>query len=259
MTLQIKLRSFQMDYIKDVIYVNKESFSKTIKSLKKSWPIIFIGLVYGLISIVVSGVLNLLLMGPLGILSGIISIIITSSLFSNYLYLLSNVIKFGRVDFDDFKNGFTFYLRKIYSVIFIFYLANLLITLTTNMLGSLGLTLTTLISLAAFILLNALPETIYQKYYGPVDTISYTFSFFTENVLNWAIPNIVFFAILYSLLPNIFSLSLILSYRVMPGVGTILGFLIGQLVFNFGMIYRGHLFDLLSTSTKRKREYIKKF
>ena len=248
-----------MDYIKDLIYVSKKSLNKTTKSLKKSWPIIFIGLVYGAISIIVSGVLNLLLMGPLGILSGIISILITSSLFSNYLYLLTNVIKYGKVDFDDFKNGFTVYLRKIYSVIFIIYLAQLLLSLTTSMLGLLGATLTTLVTFGAFILLNALPETIYQKYYGPVDTISYAFSFLTENVINWVLPNLIYFAILYILLPNILNLTLILSYRILPGITEILAFLIGQLVFNFGMVYRGHLFELLSTSTKRKREYMKKF
>ena len=198
-------------------------------------------------------------MGPLGILSGIISILITSSLFSNYLYLLTNVIKYGKVDFDDFKNGFTVYLRKIYSVIFIIYLAQLLLSLTTSMLGLLGATLTTLVTFGAFILLNALPETIYQKYYGPVDTISYAFSFLTENVINWVLPNLIYFAILYILLPNILNLTLILSYRILPGITEILAFLIGQLVFNFGMVYRGHLFELLSTSTKRKREYMKKF
>lgn len=248
-----------MDYIKDIMYVNKESFFKTIKSLKKSWTIIFVGLIYAAISIVLTGVLNFLLIGPLSIISGIISIIITSSLFSNYLYLLTNVIKYGSVDFNDFKNGFTYYLRKIYSVIFIFYIARLLLTLVLRMFGPTGGTLMTLVTLGAFILLNALPETIYQKYYGPADTISYSFSFFTENVLNWGIPNLVFFGILYSLLPNILGIIMMITFGAFPGFIQIIAFLIAQLVFNFGMIYRGHLFNLLSTSTKRKREFMKKF
>lgn len=248
-----------MDYIKDIIYVNKESFLKTIKSLKKSWPIIFVGLIYGALSIAVSGLLSLLLVGPLSILSGIISAIIISSLFSNYLYLLTNIIKYGKIDFDDFKNGFTYYLRKIYSVIFIFYLARLLLSLGLGMFGAAGGTLMSLITLGAFILLNALPETIYQKYYGPVDTISYSFSFLTENILNWGIPNVIYFVFLYPLIPNIVAIVFMISFGRFPSPTHILAFLIGQLIFNFGMIYRGHLFDLLSTSTKRKRDFMKKF
>lgn len=248
-----------MDYIEDIIYVNKGSFLKTINSLKKAWPIIFVGLIYGAMSIIITGVLSLLMRGPLSILSGIISLIITSGLFSNYLYLLTNVIKYGRIDWNDFKNGFTVYLRKIYSIIFIFYLAQLLLSIVLRISGPMGGSLMTLVSLAAFIILNALPETIYQKYYGPVDTISYSFNFIKENVLNWIIPNIIFFAILYRLLPSITIIPTMLSFGMVPGINLIIAFLIGQLVFNFGMIYRGHLFELLSTSTKRKREFMKKF
>lgn len=248
-----------MDYIEDIIYVNKQSLLKTIKSLKKSWPIIFAGLAYGAISLVLTGLLGLLFRGPLSILSGIISIIIISSLFSNYLYLLTNAIKYDRVTFDDFKNGFTQYARKIYSVIFVFYIVRLLISLLIGMFGPLGSTLISLLSLAAFVLLNALPETIYQKYYGPVDTISYSFSFFSENILNWTIPNIVFIALLYYVFPSALNITFMISFRVLPSITQVGAFLAAQLIFNFAMIYRGHLFDLLSTSTKRKREYMKKF
>lgn len=248
-----------MDYIKDIVYVNKESFVKTIGSLKKSWPIFFVGLVYGALSIAIMGILSIFLRGPVGILSGIITALIVSSLYSNYLYLLTNVIKFGRVDFDDFKNGFTYYLRKIYSILFIFYFAQLILSFVINILGSMGATFTSLVSLAAFILLNALPETIYQKYYGPVDSISYSFSFLTENALNWIIPNLVFIGLLYPQLSNMVSLLLRMTLRTIPGVTQIIVFLIGQIVFNFAMVYRGHLFNLLSNSTKRKREYMKKF
>lgn len=248
-----------MDYIKDILYVNKDSFFKTIKSLKTSWPIIFAGFAYGAISIVIVAVLNLLLAGPLSILSGIISILIISSLFSNYLYLLTNVLKYGRITFDDFKNGFTHYTRKIYSIIFIFYLARLILSLAAGIFGPGGGIVISLVSLTAFILLNALPETIYQKYYGPVDSISYTFNFIRENALNWVIPNIILFGILYPMLSSVFPIVLMITFRAIPGITEILAFLIGQLLLNFGMIYRGHLFNLLSTSTKRKREYMKKF
>lgn len=248
-----------MDYIKDIIYVNRDSFLKTLKSLKKAWPIIFVGFAYGALSIVVVGVLNLLLMGPLSILSGIISVLIISALFSNYLYLLSNVINYGRITFDDFKIGFTQYLRKIYSVFFIFYLARLLLTMVLRVAGPSGGYLMTLVTFGAFILLNALPETIYQKYYGPADTITYSFSFISENPLNWAIPNIILFGILYPLLSNVFPIVFMITFRSIPGITEILAFLMGQLFFNFGMVYRGHLFNLLSTSTKRKREYMRKF
>jgi len=116
-----------------------------------------------------------------------------------------------------------------------------------------------LVTLIVLILLNALPETIYQKYYSSSESIKYAFDFFKENWLNWFIPNVVFFALLYALEGINFTSLFMPSINILGGISLseIVEYLISQVIFSFMMIYRGYLFQLLSTSTRRKRMFMK--
>ncbi|HLS52809.1 MAG TPA: hypothetical protein VK031_02480, partial [Tissierellaceae bacterium] len=147
-----------MDYIKDLIYVNKTAISRTYASIKSHWPIIFTGIAYTLLNGVIYYILSLLLQGPLYLLSGIIMAIITSSFISNYLYLLLGIINYDRLTMQDFKDGFAHFLGKIYGVLFIGYLGSLLLSLVTPILGNKSFVLNMIVSISVFILLNALPE-----------------------------------------------------------------------------------------------------
>lgn len=250
-----------MNILKDIIYINKEVGAKTIKSFKKNWMIIFTGFVYTILNIIIYGLLGSLLSGPLYIISGIIAAIVTSALISNYLYLLLNIIKYNRITLDDFKNGFGYFLRKIYIVFFIAYVANLILSLVSNLLGSLSAILIPLVYLSALLILNSLPETIYLKYYNSWESIVETADFMKENWLNWAIPNIIFSLLLYIItgnrLLNLFSTHL--SFNFVLDIRELAIYLIGQIIFSIMMIYRGHLYQLLSGSTRRKRMFMNKF
>ncbi len=250
-----------MDYVKDFIYLSKTSGKQTIKSMKKNWPIIFSGLVYSTINLIAFRLLGILLVGPLYILSGIIFAIISSSLLSNYLYLLFNIINYDRFSFQDFKDGFLYFLRKIYGILFIGYLVNLLLSVFGPVLGNLSGVLGLVIYLGILILINALPETIYLKSYGSWDSIVYAMEFVQENFINWIIPNIIFLGLLYMVTGNILMnlLNTHLSFRFILNPFYILLYLIGQLIFSLMMIYRGHLYRILSTSTRRKRMFMGKF
>lgn len=250
-----------MEYLKDILYVNKTSFLKTLDSIKKNWIIVFTGLVYSALSIVSFSLLGILFQGILGIFAGIIITIVTSSFISNYLYLLFNVINYNRITMQDFKEGFTHFIWKVYGVFFIGYLGSYLLGAISNILGSGSIILSLIISISILVLLNPLPETIYIKSYSPWESILYTFEFMMENWLNWIIPNILFHLGLYFLTGNMlinlfnthisFNLSFNLRYIVM--------YLVGQALFSFIMIYRGHLYKLLSGSTRRKRMFMNKF
>lgn len=250
-----------MNIIKDIIYVNKEAGAKTLKSFKKNWIIIFTGFIYTILNMLIYGILGSLLTGPLYIISGIIAALITSAMISNYLYLLFNIINYDRVTINDFKNGFGYFLRKIYIVFFIGYVANLILSLVSNILGNLTAILIPLLYLAVLVMLNPLPETIYLKHYDSWGSIVEAADFMKENWLNWAIPNIVFLFLLYIVtgrsLINIFNTHL--SYNFMLNVRGLGVYLIGQIIFSIMMIYRGHLYRLLSGSTRRKRMFMNKF
>lgn len=243
-----------------MILVQKNTLKKTIKSFGKNWVIIFTSIVYVLINLVAALLVGNLLRGPLSILSGIITAIITSSLTSNYLYLLFNVINYNKITYNNFKDGFTQYLWKVYGIFFIAWIVTYVLSAISRLFGNnLGI-LITLFSLAAVILLNALPETLYQKYYSSSESIQYAFEFIKENWLNWFIPNVILLLVLYlitgRLILNMFTTHL--SFNMNFTIGSMIRYLIGQSLFSFVMIYRGHLFKLLSTSTRRKRMYMKK-
>src|SRR5699024_7932270 len=100
-----------------------------------------------------------------------------------------------------------------------------------------------------------------QKHYSSGESIKYAFGFMEENWLNWLLPNVIFHSILYiitnTLILNVFTTHLSLGVKfTFEGIGL---YILGQALFSFIMIYRGHLFKVLSTSTRRKRKYMNKF
>lgn len=250
-----------MNYLKDFIYVNKISVSKTYQSLKNNLLIIFTGFFYTLLNVVAFGILNRLFVGPLFIISGFIMAIISSSFISNYLYLLYNVINYNRFTLNDFKRGFTYFIWKIYGVFFIAYLGEILLSFANRMLGVGAIALNIIVAIAIYILFNPLPETLYLKDYSPMDSIMYTIEFIQENWLNWLVPNTILIVILYSVTGNIIFgiFNTHMNFNMIFTLKNIMMYLIAQIIFSFIMVYRGHLYKLLSGSTRRKRMFMNKF
>lgn len=249
------------DILKDIIYINKASWNRTIKSISKNWMIIFTGIVYTILNIAIFSLVNILFTGFLSILSGIVVAIITAAFISNYLYLLFNIINYDRINIQIFKDGFKYFLWKIYGVLFIAYLGSYLLSIVSNMLGSLSIIINIVIYLGVLVLLNPLPETIYLKSYSSWESVQSTFEFMQENWFNWILPNIIFHGLLFfitgNILTNVFTTHL--SFNMVFGIRNIILYIIGQGLFSFIMIYRGHLYKLLSGSTRRKRMFMNKY
>ncbi len=250
-----------MDIIKDLIGVNKYSLKKTLETLSKNPILFFVGLAYSLINIVVYMLIGIFFVGPLRVFAGFVSLIIMSALISNYLYLLYNAINFNRVTIKNFKDGFNYFLGKIYGVFFIGWIFNMLIGLLNNLIGGRSDLLSTIISLSILLLLNALPETIYLKSYSSLDTISNSLEFIERNPLNWILPNIVLSLAMYLLTGEIFgNLSQThINISSMLGTSQLIKTILAQIIFTFGMVYRGHLYKVLSSGNRRKRKFMNKF
>ncbi|NMB26771.1 MAG: hypothetical protein GX987_01805 [Tissierellia bacterium] len=250
-----------MDILQDIFMINKTTIKKSIKSFKKNWIIIFTGLVYTILNMAMLLILGTFFRGILFILAGFIIAVVSSSLISNYLYLLFNIINYDRITMDDFKDGFKYFLRKIYGIFFIAWIGSYFLSMIGGMAGTNAALLSRVISIVILIALNPLPETIYQKNYSSFESIKYAFEFMKENWFNWMLPNIIFYFLLYlitnTLLLDVFTTHLDFNFSFTIK-GIVLYFL-GQTLFSFIMIYRGHLFKLLSTSTRRKRMYMNKF
>lgn len=242
----------------DIYYMNLKTAKKAFKSLMKNWLIIFTGLVYSTILFIGT------LISPLfWILSRLFLLILSSAMVSNYLYLLQQIIEKDRFSLQDFKDGFLIYLRKVWTVYFIGFVAllGMDIFLRPIIVGFAGPFVYHfgLIFLMVF-LLNALPETIYQKPYNGWESIKSSVDFIKVHWIEWYLPNILLIVILAfitgSALINVFDNVTSLGTITQGPFGIIL-YLLGQLWFSYMMIYRGFLFELLNTSSRRKRMFMR--
>jgi hypothetical protein len=247
-----------MSIVTDIYYMNLKTAKKALKSLMNNWLIIFTGLIYSTILFVGT------IVSPLfWILSRMFLLILSSAMVSNYLYLLEQIIEKDRFSLQDFKDGFLIYLRKVWSVYFIGFvvLLGLDIFLRPMIVGLVGPFVYQfgLIFLMVF-LMNALPETIYQKSYNGWESIKYSVEFIKEHWIEWYLPNLllvgIFTLITGSALINVFNNITSLG-TITQGPFGILLYILGQLWFSYGMIYRGLLFKLLNTSSRRKRLFMR--
>lgn len=248
-----------MNFIEDIILTNKGIIPKSFKLATKNWKIFLVGIAYSILSVVMWTVASYA-----WILGGIIVALFQSAIISNYLSLIENIINYGSFSLEDFKSGFTVYLRKIYTIIIIFWFVRYGASLFLKPIFYInvgGLSLWFIIQIVAFILLNSLPETIYQKYHAGLDAITYSFNFIKENWLEWFIPNGFIIAILYLIYIITSKVLLVLGFNTNIFTFSILSLIVYavvyQLFISYAMIYRGQLFNVLSTSTRRKRMFMR--
>ncbi|SHK49944.1 hypothetical protein [Paramaledivibacter caminithermalis] len=248
-----------MNFIEDIILTNKGIVLKSFKLSIKNWKIFLVGFTYFIISFLMWTVASYA-----WILGGIIVALFQSAIISNYIYLIENIINYEGFSLEDFKSGFTVYLRNIYSIIIIFWFVRFGASLFLKPIFYInigGLSLWSIIQIVAVILLNPLPETIYQKYHAGLDAITYSFDFIKENWLEWFIPNGFIIAVLYLIHISTNKMLIILGFSTNIFISSTFTLIVYSVVYQillcYAMIYRGQLFNILSTSTRRKRMFMR--
>lgn len=248
-----------MNIINDVLLVNKEIILKSKNTLSRNPEVLLMGVVYSILSLV-AGIVVFNLLSGLGFLLGIIYALIESAIISSYLFVLHNVVIYNRFRWRDIKHGFTYFIRKVYGVLFIFYLVNLILNFLSNIIGAFIVAIILFIGIAALIVLNPLPESLYIKERDSLQTILYCIDFMKENWLNWMVPNGLLMVILYFVTGGLFNggLNPFRGLSFSNSIPSIIMYLLGSVLLSAAMIYRGHLFKLLSTTTLRKRMFMRK-
>lgn len=214
----------------------------------KNWPVMFVLLVYSVILTVVG-----VLAGGLYFIGGIIIAIVSAACISSYLYLIENIIYSRIAGFNDFKNSFTPYLRKVINITFYIWIATYIYSLLSRALMGLPFIgiINMLVELAVVVVLNPLPEIIYQTNYMDLGAIGASYEFMKENFIEWLVPNIILLGAIYYLFNgNMLSFSV---YAV--SVVSIVKYIAGLFLLLFTMVFRGILFRFLNESTRRSRVY----
>lgn len=225
------------------MYAN--AFWRSWECAVRNWVVSFAPVAYGIILAVIAS-----LMAPLGIVGALLVSLASQACVSSGLFLIKNMVENNKADFNDFLKGFTVFLWELLGIAFILWipLRVLSMGLATAPNGAL---IYFLVKLALYILLNPVPEFIYQTRASGLELISASYNFIVENWIEWLIPNIVLFALGYFLLellkPLLFGL---------PGfVALFLYAFIAGLALTYFMIFRGFLFAQLHGTTRRSRLY----
>lgn len=240
-----------MDIIQDLMVTNNMVMKKATKAFRKNPIFFFLGILYAFATLI-----SITVARPFGIFGGMVVFAAQAAIISDYLYVLDIAIHGNKFTIDDLKVGYRVYFRQVYSILFLIYVVNLVVDFfIARVFLSLGLGFVVLaIKLFLILLLNAIPETIYQKHRHGRDTVVYAYEFLKENVSSWIIPNVIIWGVLYLINMSVVRLTFSLG---MGSLNLVIMGIVGSGIVGFGMIYRGFLFQILSSTTKRKRMFMR--
>jgi len=185
-----------------------------------------------------------LVVGALGRLGSLVVWAVWAAAASCYLYFLGEVVAKSRVRLDEFGRSFGVYFWSVANLMFVFWIASLLIELIPRSSFDFG----ELLKYAALILLNATPEVIYQRgSRGGLETIQRSVQFLQENWIEWGIPNLLILAGFYFLPPS--------PLATFGTLGQLLTPVVEGALLHLVMVFRGHLFAALAGTSHRQRMY----
>ena len=234
-----------MTVVQATLWLYRTALRRSWESLLKNWVVSLAPWAYAAILSAVAAVV-----APLGFLGGLILGVAMQACISSALYLIKNIVETGRANLKDFTNGFTVYLWELLGIAFILWIPMRVLAMALASATNGGL-IFALIQIALYILLNPLPELVYQTRSSGLGLIGESYNFVVENWLEWFLPNIVLTIAGYLVLQVFAAASIGL-----PGVVQIFITAVGMgLYLSYFMIFRGFLFAELYGSTRRSRAY----
>ena len=234
-----------MKILQVTLWMYTTALARSWQALRKNWVVSFAPVVFGIIMVVVGS-----LVAPLGIIGGFIYSLVSAACASSGLYLIKNLVDSGKANFNDFLNGFTVYIWDVITISFILWIPMRLAAMGLASVAN-GALLYFLLRLGLYIVLNAVPELIYQSRTSGLELIGASYNFIVENWLEWLIPNILFAVVGYFLLE--------LFQSLIIGLPVYLELFLSALFLGLGLAYfmtfRGFLFSELYGTTRRSRLY----
>ena len=234
-----------MKILQVTLWMYATALERSWQAVRKNWVVSLAPVVFGIILAVVGSVV-----APLGIIGGFIYSLVSAACASSGLYLIKNLVDSGKANFNDFLNGFTVYIWDVITILFIVGIPMRVAAMGLESVAN-GALIYFLLRLGLYILLNAVPELIYQSRTSGLELIGASYNFIVENWLEWLIPNILFAVAGYFFLDFlgslIFGLPLYLElflYALFLGLGLA-----------YFMTFRGFLFSELYGTTRRSRLY----
>lgn len=234
-----------MDLVKATLWIYGVALERSFRLLKDNWVVIFAPLAYGVVLLVATFAI-----APLGLIGGILLALTMDACMSSGLYLVENIIKTNKASLRDFWRGFGVYLWDIVMISFILWIPMMVASSVLHTVPN-GPLLMFFVQLTLYIILNAVPELMYQSHISGLELLAASYQFIVENWAEWFVPNLLItlggFVLLHALRPFTVALPFSMVIFIMSlAYGVFLTYL---------MILRGLLFAELNGSNRRARVY----
>lgn len=212
---------------------------------------------------------SLILAGPLGLLGGFLVGLVSAACVASYLTALTAAVAGNKIRLVDFKLTSASFFSVI-SVMFALWIINWGVQFMAERSGSNGLAVKGVLGLAIAIFFNAVPELIYNSRNQSFTLLKESALFVTEKPFAWFAPNLIF-ALAWLAATGSLQVSspaeLALSIASLARPSALLGaadtrdlWLAPLLVafFHYIMVFRGLLYQELTSGGSRMREFRRK-
>jgi hypothetical protein len=234
-----------MKILQVTLWLYKTALKKSAQCVRKNWVVSFAPVIYSIALTIIA-----VLVAPLGIIGGLLYSLASQACASSGLFLVKNMVDSGKTDVNDFTRGFTVYIWELITIAFILWIP---MRVAASALASVpnGALIFFLIKLGLYVILNAVPELIYQSRASGLELIGASYNFIVENWIEWLIPNLILFAAGY-LFVDFFNSFL---YGLPGFLQLFLSAFVLGLCLTYFMTFRGFLFAQLYGTTRRTRIY----
>jgi cadmium resistance protein CadD (predicted permease) len=267
-----------VELLSATLHLYRQALQATWRSLMRSWVMVAALIGFALLFVGAARIV-----GSLGMIGGVLLGLANALLVGATLRLIEQSLSAVRtIQFTDVTESFGHYFWDVIGVGFVLWLPMMALDMGTQA-NPYGGFVSSAVTLLLFILLNAAPEVIYQiRHDSPLDVFKASYEFVLEHWIEWFLP----FALLAlpivvspSGIQEFFSLStgigrgaglnffqlLLLPFTLIGGWMSYVGLdpdaqwvlllLLTPLVATTALLFRGHLFALLRSSTRRQRMF----
>jgi hypothetical protein len=267
-----------VELLSTTLHLYRQALQATWRSLMRSWVTVAALIGFALLFVGAARIV-----GSLGMIGGVLLGLVNALLVGATLRLIEQSLSAVRtIQLTDVTESFGHYFWDVIGVGFVLWLPMMALDMGTQA-NPYGGFLSSAVMLLLFILLNAAPEVIYQiRHDSPLDVFKASYEFVLEHWIEWFLP----FALLAlpivvspSGIQEFFNLStgigrgaglnffqlLLLPFTLIGGWMSYVGLdpdaqwvfllLLTPLVATTALLFRGHLFALLRSSTRRQRMF----
>ena len=234
-----------MKTVQVTLWMYAVALRRSLEAVSKNWIVSFAPFAYGFIFSLGASIAV-----RLGLIGGILIVLVSQACLSSGLYLIENIVRMGKTNFDDFVRGFSVYLWELVRISFILWIPLRVLSMGLSGVPN-GALIFLFVQIALYILLNPVPEFIYQTRASGIELLGASYNFIVENWIEWFVANIVLTGLAYFLLNGL----TVLAFGL-PGFAQFLLVTFGLgLCLTYIMVFRGFLFAELHGSTRRGRAY----